>query len=84
MATVIIFLIVGVLTIVGILGGEVIGFSNFTAGDAPFKGGFFAILGTFLIAGFLSKVQKWLVLRLVKVPLQKPACQKRLNKCSGG
>ncbi|HFL0483548.1 TPA: amino acid permease [Listeria monocytogenes] len=50
--TVIIFLIVGVLTIVGILGGEVIGFSNFTAGDAPFKGGFFAILGTFLIAGF--------------------------------
>ncbi|EEO2803497.1 amino acid permease [Listeria monocytogenes] len=52
MATVIIFLIVGVLTIVGILGGEVIGFSNFTAGDAPFKGGFFAILGTFLIAGF--------------------------------
>ncbi|MBC8923747.1 gamma-aminobutyrate permease, partial [Escherichia coli] len=44
--------IVGVLTIVGILGGEVIGFSNFTAGDAPFKGGFFAILGTFLIAGF--------------------------------
>ncbi|EAG1645824.1 amino acid permease [Listeria monocytogenes] len=51
-ATVIIFLIVGVLTIVGILGGEVIGFSNFTAGDAPFKGGFFAILGTFLSAGF--------------------------------
>ncbi|HAO6037787.1 TPA: amino acid permease [Listeria monocytogenes] len=51
-ATVIIFLIVGVLTIVGILGGEAIGFSNFTAGDAPFKGGFFAILGTFLIAGF--------------------------------
>ncbi|EAF5051907.1 amino acid permease [Listeria monocytogenes] len=51
-ATVIIFLIVGVLTIAGILGGEVIGFSNFTAGDAPFKGGFFAILGTFLIAGF--------------------------------
>ncbi|MBF2573534.1 amino acid permease [Listeria welshimeri] len=51
-ATVIIFLIVGVLTIVGILGGEAIGFSNFTTSDAPFKGGFFAILGTFLIAGF--------------------------------
>lgn len=51
-ATVIIFLIVGVLTIVGILGGEAIGFSNFTTGDAPFKGGFFARLGTFLIAGF--------------------------------
>ncbi|WP_088809239.1 MULTISPECIES: amino acid permease [Listeria] len=51
-ATVIVFLIVGVLTIFGILGGEFIGFKNFTVGEAPFKGGFFAILGTFLIAGF--------------------------------
>ncbi|MBC1417506.1 amino acid permease [Listeria fleischmannii] len=51
-ATVIVFLIVGVLTIFGILGGEFIGFKNFTIGEAPFKGGFFAILGTFLIAGF--------------------------------
>ncbi|MBC1459290.1 amino acid permease [Listeria newyorkensis] len=50
--TVIVFLIIGVLTILGILGGHFIGFENFTAGDAPFKGGFFAILGTFLLAGF--------------------------------
>lgn len=51
-ATVIVFLIIGVLTIFGILGGQFIGFKNFTFGEAPFKGGFFAILGTFLIAGF--------------------------------
>ncbi|MFM9280356.1 amino acid permease [Paenibacillus jiagnxiensis] len=50
--TVIVFLIVGVLMIFGILGGEATGFGNFTAGDAPFPGGFFAILGVFMAAGF--------------------------------
>ena len=55
--TVIVFLAVGVLTIFGILGGEYVGFTNFTIGDAPFLGGstggqFLTILGVFLIAGF--------------------------------
>lgn len=51
-ATVIIFLTVGVLMIFGIIGGETVGFSNFTVGDAPFHGGFFAVLGVFMAAGF--------------------------------
>lgn len=50
--TVIIFLITGVLIIFGIMGGETIGFSNFTIDDAPFNGGFFTILGIFMVAGF--------------------------------
>ena len=51
--TVIIFLITGFLIIFGIMGGEdPIGFSNFTAGNAPFNGGFFTILGVFMAAGF--------------------------------
>ncbi|EUJ41918.1 amino acid permease [Brochothrix campestris] len=50
--TIIVFLIVGFLTIFGILGGEFIGTKNFTVGDAPFNGGFLAFLGIFLIAGF--------------------------------
>lgn len=50
--TVIIFLITGVLIIFGIMGGETIGFSNFTIEDAPFNGGFFTILGIFMVAGF--------------------------------
>nr|WP_249365406.1 amino acid permease [Cytobacillus citreus] len=50
--TVIIFIITGILMIFGIMGGEAIGFSNFTIGDAPFNGGFFAILGVFMAAGF--------------------------------
>ncbi|WP_420900506.1 amino acid permease, partial [Brevibacillus laterosporus] len=51
-ATVIIFLIVGILMIFGIMGGEAVGFKNFTVGDAPFHGGFMAALGVFMIAGF--------------------------------
>lgn len=55
--TVIVFLCIGVLTIFGILGGQYIGLTNFTIGDAPilgegWSGGFFTILGVFLIAGF--------------------------------
>jgi lysine-specific permease len=50
--TVIIFIVTGFLMIIGILGGKTIGFSNFTIGDAPFNGGFLAILGVFMAAGF--------------------------------
>jgi lysine-specific permease len=51
-ATVIIFLIVGVLMIFGIIGGEYVGFKNFSAGDGPFNGGFMTILGIFMAAGY--------------------------------
>ncbi|MGE5701730.1 MAG: amino acid permease [Clostridia bacterium] len=51
-ATIIIFIVLGLLIIFGIMGGEAVGFSNFTMGDAPFNGGFMAILGIFMIAGF--------------------------------
>ncbi len=55
--TVIVFLGVGVLTIFGILGGQYVGLSNMTMGDAPFLGDgiggqFLTVLGVFLIAGF--------------------------------
>ena len=57
--TVIIFIVVGTLTIFGIMNGDYIGFSNFTMGDAPFVGEdssvsskLISILGVFLIAGY--------------------------------
>lgn len=51
--TVLIFLVVGVLTIVGVLGGgEFLGFKNFSTGEAPFVGGWGSIFAIFLIAGF--------------------------------
>lgn len=51
-ATVIIFIILGLLMIFRVLGGGVPGFSNFTVADAPFHGGFLAAFGVFLAAGY--------------------------------
>jgi lysine-specific permease len=50
--TVIVFIVMGTLMIFGIIGGEAVGFKNFTIGDAPFHGGFLAMLGIFMAAGF--------------------------------
>lgn len=55
--TIIIFLIVGVLMIFGILGGQSPGFSNWTLSDSdgkrgPFVGGILSIINVFLVAGF--------------------------------
>ncbi|SPP26178.1 amino acid permease [Brochothrix thermosphacta] len=50
--TVIAFIIIGILTIFGILGGHYYGLSNFTYKEAPFVGGVPAILAMFVIAGF--------------------------------
>ena len=50
---VIIFLIVGVLSILGILGNEnFVGLTNYTYKKAPFVGGVPAILSVFVVAGF--------------------------------
>jgi amino acid permease len=56
--TVIIFVAVGGLMITGMLGGQAVGFHNWTLSDpttgthAPFVGGFTAVLTGFLVAGF--------------------------------
>lgn len=50
--TVIIFIVVGVLMIVGIMGGETIGFKNIFSNGGPFVGGVKSIFSIFLIAGF--------------------------------
>ncbi|WP_075181255.1 amino acid permease [Pantoea sp. 1.19] len=51
--TVVLFIAVGVAMIVGILrGGEHAGWHNWTIGDAPFAGGFSAMIGVAMIVGF--------------------------------
>nr|WP_241158310.1 amino acid permease [Cohnella candidum] len=50
--TVIVFIVIGLLMIVGILRGGARGFSLFTEGDSPFAGGFLAVFGVFMTAGF--------------------------------
>lgn len=49
---IVIFIIVGLLMIVGIMGGEAVGFKNFTVDDAPFPGGFMGVFIVFIAAGF--------------------------------
>lgn len=51
-ATVIIFIVVGLLMIVGIMGGEYRGIQWMQPGEKAFHGGFFAIFGVFMAAGF--------------------------------
>ncbi|WP_462412817.1 amino acid permease [Neobacillus sp. Marseille-QA0830] len=51
-AAVIIFIVIGLLMIVGIMGGQTIGFKNFTVGKAPFSGGLLGTFAIFLTAGF--------------------------------
>ena len=50
--TIVVFLVLGVLMIVGIIGGTSPGFDNWTTGDAPFVGGGAGILAIFMVAGF--------------------------------
>ncbi|WP_142383538.1 amino acid permease [Bacillus sp. T33-2] len=51
-ATIIIFIVVGLLMIFGIMNGNAGGFENFTKGEAPFTGGFLSIISVFMIVGF--------------------------------
>ncbi len=50
--TVIVFLAVGIMMILGILGGTSPGFTNWTTGEAPFVNGFAGMMSVFMIAGF--------------------------------
>lgn len=51
-STIIVFIFTGTLIILGFTHHQAIGFNNWTLGDAPFHGGFLAIFGAFMIAGF--------------------------------
>lgn len=50
--TVIVFLIVGLLTIIGILGGHAVFLESFAYKKAPFVGGIPTVLSVFVVAGF--------------------------------
>jgi lysine-specific permease len=50
--TIVIFIALGLLMILGIMKGHTGGFSNFTKGDGTFKGGFLSIISVFMIVGF--------------------------------
>ena len=85
--TVIIFIGIGILTILGIMGGEFVGFDTFTKGDGPILGGnlggsLLSILGVFLVAGFSFQGTE-LIGITANLKIQKEQFQKRLNKYFG-
>src|SRR5699024_12027872 len=51
-ATVLVFLVLGVLMIAGVMAGPSPGLSNWTTGEAPFAGGWLSVVSVFMIAGF--------------------------------
>lgn len=51
-AAIILFIVVGLLMVFGLLGGEAAGVKNFTTGKAPFPGGFLGTFLVFIAAGF--------------------------------
>ncbi|AWP38228.1 amino acid permease [Heyndrickxia coagulans] len=51
-AAIILFIVVGLLMVFGLLGGEAAGVKNFTIGNAPFPGGFLGTFLVFIAAGF--------------------------------
>ncbi|WAH44500.1 amino acid permease [Alicyclobacillus fastidiosus] len=51
-ATILVFLVVGVLMIFGAFTGQFVGFRTFNTGGSPFHGGPLATFSTFLVAGF--------------------------------
>ncbi|SYZ32312.1 amino acid permease [Propionibacterium australiense] len=47
-----VFIIVGILTILGVLGGNAVGFGNWTVEEAPFVNGFSGLMVVMVTAGF--------------------------------
>jgi lysine-specific permease len=50
--TIVVFIVVGIAMILGILTHPAVGFHNFVLGGSPFHGGFMAVFGVAMIAGF--------------------------------
>jgi AAT family amino acid transporter/lysine-specific permease len=49
---IVVFIIAGFAIIFGLTGHQAVGFKNWTIGEGPFHGGWLAVLGAFMIAGF--------------------------------
>ncbi len=82
--TVVIFIIVGVMMITGIMkGGETAGWHNWTIGDAPFAGGFSAMIGVAMIVGFSFQGTELIGIAAGESKDPGKIFQRQFAKCSG-
>jgi len=83
-ATVIIFIVVGVAMIVGIFkGAQPAGWSNWTIGDAPFAGGFSAMIGVAMIVGFSFQGTELIGIAPASLKTRRRTFRARCVRCSG-
>lgn len=83
-ATVIIFIIVGIMMIFGIFeGAKPAGWSNWGIDDAPFAGGFAAMIGVAMIVGFSFQVPSSSVLPRANRKIRRRTFRARCVRCSG-
>ena len=82
-ATVIIFIVVGVAMIVGIFkGAEPAGWSNWTIGDAPFSGAS-AMIGVAMIVGFSFRGTELIGIAAGESETRRRIFRARCVRCSG-
>lgn len=83
-ATVIIFIIVGIMMIFGIFEGTTpAGWSNWGIDDAPFAGGFAAMIGVAMIVGFSFGAPSSSVLPRANRKIRRRTFRARCVRCSG-
>lgn len=83
-ATVIIFIIVGVMMIVGIFkGAQPAGWSNWGIADAPFAGGFSAMIGVAMIVGFSFQGTELIASLPVNLKIRRRTFRARCARSSG-
>lgn len=78
--TVIVFLIVGLLTIIGILGGHAVFLENFAYKKAPFVGGIPTVLSVFVVAGFSFQGTELIGITAGETENPEKACQRPSSK----
>lgn len=81
--TVIVFLIVGLLTIIGILGGHAVFLENFAYKKAPFVGGIPTVLSVFVVAGFSFQGTELIGITAGETENPEKACQRPSSKFFG-
>ena len=78
------FVVMGVMMLLGIIrGGETGGLANWTVGDAPFAGGFAALIGVAMVVGFSFQGTELIGIAAGESRIPRATCRARCARCSG-
>ena len=78
------FVVMGVMMLLGIIrGGETGGLANWTVGDAPFAGGFAALIGVAMVVGFSFQGTELIGIAAGESRIPRATCRARCARCFG-